>query len=97
MTRGETAITKPNKEIAIPAALLRLVTNNNPNTIIKTPRATVPIAIVFINSQPPIVSELANDILDILRIRENVDLSGYRILTHWGSSPGGVEFNNIFP
>ncbi len=79
MTKGATAIPKPNKETAIPAAFLRLATKSNPNIISKAPRATVPKAIGFIISQPSTVSEWVNGILDILRIRENVDFKSITI------------------
>lgn len=79
MTKGVTAITKPNKETAIPAAFLRLVTKNNPNTISNAPKATVPKAIGFIIFQPSTVSERTNDILDILRIRKKVDFKSISI------------------
>jgi len=60
MTKGAAAIPKPNREIAIPAAFLRLAAKSNPNTNSKAPRATIPRAIGFIIYQPPMVSECAN-------------------------------------
>jgi hypothetical protein len=40
MAKGAAAVTKPNREIAIPVAFLRLATKSNPNTNSKAPRAT---------------------------------------------------------
>jgi hypothetical protein len=50
MTKGATAVPKPNRETAIPAAFLCFATRSKPSTKIKIPRATIPRAIGFIIS-----------------------------------------------
>ena len=50
--KGAAVIPKPNREIAIPVAVLRLATKRNPSTNNKAPRATIPRAIGFMIFQP---------------------------------------------
>jgi len=61
MINGVINVARPNREIAMPVAFLRLATKNNPTTKSKIPKANIPIAIGFIIPSPCKFSDYVND------------------------------------